>query len=493
MNTFLKWIERIGNKLPHPVSLFVILSLIVLFLSMLLSALGLSSQHPTTGSLVSVNNLLTRSAMQELFTKGVEHFALFPPLGLVLVTMLGVGVAENSGWISAALRSLVRAIPKSLLDAGVIFAGIMSSLAADAGYVVLVPLGALIFKAAGRPPMAGLALAFAGVSGGFCANLFITSLDPLLSSLTEQAAQLVTPNAQVPASSNYYFMVASVFMLTIVGTLVNRLWVEKRLEKENSQDSVVLTEDTHLKNLSPRENKALKISLLTLFTLIGITLISVIPSDSFFRSPEGSLDPFYKSLVLIIMLVFLIVGLVYGILAGSIRSDKDAVNMASDSMASMGTYIVLAFFMAQFLALFRISNMGTVIAIQGAEFLSATGVNGSLLLVLFIFMTGFVNLFVGSASAKWALLAPVFVPMLMLVGIDPELTQAAYRIADSSTNIISPLLPYLPLILVVAQKYSPKGGLGTLVATMLPYSLSFTFIWTLMLLIWGWLNLPLGF
>lgn len=484
-------IERVGNRLPDPITLFAALSLFVLAISWLAGSFGLSATHPADGRVIEAANLLSVDGIRRILTEAVGNFADFPPLGLVLVTMLGVGVAERSGLVVTGLKALVMSVPRTLLTATLVFGGVMSSMAADAGYVVLTPLGAVLFASVGRHPLAGLAAAFAGVSGGFSANLLITSLDPLLSGLSTSAAQLNDAAYVVQPTANYYFMIFSVVLLTVVGTFVTSRLVEPRLGKWVPEDDSY-KQDTELGNVSAQEKKAMWSAgaiFLAGLALIGILLV---PENGIFRTEEDGLKPFYESIVVQIMILFLVAGIVYGIIAKTIKSDKDVAKMMSDTMASMGAYIVLAFFAAQFVAYFNWSNLGLITAIKGAEFLQLIGFEGIPLILSFVVVAGFINLFIGSASAKWAIMAPVFVPMLMLMGYSPEMTQLAYRIGDSITNIITPLLPYFPIIIAFAQKYDRKIGIGSLLATMIPYSVAFGIAWAVVMVVWLALGIPLG-
>jgi aminobenzoyl-glutamate transport protein len=489
---FSRWldkIEKLGNRLPEPVTLFLILCALIIVASWLGSILGVSVTHPSTGQPVVVENLLSAANIRRMLHDMVKNFASFPPLGLVLVTMIGIGVAERSGLVTAALTRLVMAVPASLLTATLVLAGIMANLAADAGYVVLTPLGGLLFAAVGRHPLAGLAAVFAGVSGGFSANLIITSLDPLLGGISTTAAQIIDPSYTVDVTANYYFMFVSTFGLVLAGVWVTHRIVEPRLGPWKPAEGM---EAVELVNLKPAEKKGLFMALLTLVGFFALIGVASLPADGIFRTPEDGFKPLMEALVPLLMLAFLFAGLVYGMVAGTIRSDKDVSTMANDSMASMGGYIVLAFVAAQFIAYFSWSNLGMVTAISGANALKTIGLTGLPLILLFIVVSALLNLLIGSASAKWAIMGPVFVPMLMLLGYSPELTQAAYRIGDSTTNIITPLMPYFPIVIAFAKKYDKSVGLGTLIATMLPYSVAFFALWTLMLMVWMLLGLPLG-
>lgn len=497
-------VEIVGNKLPQPVTLFAILMVIVLLLSWIFG--GVTVDHPGKEAglvdaegrpleTISVVNLLSKEGVQRILTEMVDTFAQFPPLGLVLVVMLGIGVAEHSGMIAVGLRVFVSKVPKSLITFSIVIAGMISSVAADAGYVVLIPLGGVIFLSMGRHPLAGIGAAFAGVSGGFGANFLPTGLDPMIAAFTEPAAQMIDPGYTVNPLSNYYLMAASVPFIGLAGTWVTEKILVPRLGSYEPEGDVVTEE---VDEITLQERKALKWSLLSILAVLGLVAAATIPPDGLLRGeidPETgvrSMRPFYDSIVPIMFIVFFVGGLVYGIVAKTIKNDKDVSDMTAKSMATMGLYIVIAFVAAQFVAYFNWSNLGSVLAVVGSDGLTAIGFTGGPLLVAFIIVASMVNLVMGSASAKWAILAPIFVPMLMLMGYSPELTQAAYRIGDSYSNILTPLLPYFPIVIVFAQKYVKNVGIGTLISLMLPYALAFMIIRIPMLLIWIWLGLPLG-
>ncbi len=489
IDRFLAFIEILGNKLPDPITLFFILSLAVIVISAIAAWLQISVVNPGDGKTISAVSLLTPDGIRQIFTKAVENFTGFKPLGIVLVAMLGVGVAEYTGLLSALLKQLVLIAPGRFICPFLVFAGVMSNIAADAGYVVLVPLGAVIYLAYNRHPLAGLAAVFAGVSGGFSANLIINPLDPLLAGLSQSAAQLIKPEYQVNATANYYFMVVSTFLITGIGWFVTEKIIEPRLGIYHQQ------EEAQMQQLTVAERKGLRWAGYTLLAFTVLISALVLPSQGILREPKTFTlipSPFINSIVFIIALLFLITGIVYGKFSGSITNDKDVAKAMSNSMSSMGYYIVLAFFAAQFIAYFSWSNLGIIMAVNGANFLKATGFTGVPLLILFILVSLVINLFVGSASAKWAIMAPVFIPMFMLVGYSPELIQAAYRIGDSTTNIITPLMPYLPVVLAFAQKYDKSLGLGTLISLMLPYSIAFFIGWIILFIAWFVFGLPWG-
>lgn len=491
-------LAQIGNALPDPITLFVILAGTVVLLSAAFSGVT-EDIVQRDGSVVAttVRSLLDATGIRWMFESAVTNFTSFAPLGKVLTVMLGIGVAERSGLVAMALRVLVHGVPGSLVTATLVFAGVMSSMAADAGYVVLTPLGAVLFAGLGRHPLAGLAAAFAGVSGGFSANLLITGLDPLLAGLTQEAARVVDPTYAVNATANYYFMVVSTGLITIVGTFVTTRVVEPMLGDWDPARG----DDPHVAPEQPTaaERRAFRWAMITGGALtLGLIALALVPGSPL-RGEVGegrpgvdALGPFFHSIEVLIAGLFIVPGVVYGALTGAVKNDKDVAKMTSDTMATMGAYVVLAFAAAQFVAYFNWSNLGAVTAVRGAGLLEHVGLTGIPLLLAFLVVAATMNLFVGSASAKWAFMAPIFVPMLMNMGLSPEAVQATYRVGDSVTNIITPLLPYLPVIIVFARRYDREAGLGTLIAAMMPYSVAFGVVWTIVLSLWLGFDLPLG-
>ncbi len=497
---FLK-IAEFGNKLPDPLTLFAILTVLVIVASVIFAGAEAEVVQRDGSKVVkTVGSLVSKDGIKWMFTHAVENFINFAPLGPVLAVMIGIGVAERTGFITMGLKVLVKSVPASLITATLVFAGVMSSMVADAGYVVLTPLGAVLFAGMKRHPIAGLAAAFAGVSGGFSANLAVTGLDPLLSKLTQSAAATVDPTyaATINPTCNYYFMVASVFLITLLGTFVTTRIVEPMLGEwdpanADLEEAVVPADPT------PEERRAFLTSMgVGVVTLVGLAMLAILP-DAPLRDAikEGApavsaLDPFFNSIEVLITILFIIPGVVYGVMVGKVKNDKDVAKMASAAMASMGAYIVLAFIAGQFVAYFNHTNLGSVSAVKGAQVLESIGLSGIPLLLSFIIVSSMMNMFIGSASAKWAFMAPIFVPMLMQSGLSPELVQSGYRVGDSVTNIISPLMPYLPIIIVFAKMYDRKAGLGTLISAMLPYSIAFAIGWTILLIIWLQFGIPLG-
>jgi aminobenzoyl-glutamate transport protein len=487
-------IETVGNKLPDPAALFFILLIVVWVFSWLLAGVQFAEIDPRSGEPLQIQNQLTGAAIAGFLSRMVTIFTGFHPLGVVLVALLGVGVAEHTGFINAGLKALLSFTSKVLLTPILILVAVVSHTAADAGYVLVIPLGAVIFYAAGRHPLAGIAAAFAGVSGGFSANFIPSAIDPLLAGLTQSAAQIIDPMREVNPLSNWYFTALSSFLVIIVGWYLTDKVIEPRLKNTPVDGDVA--EIPTMEKLQPLEARGLWAALFAMFAGIVILVIASAPLDSPMRSPDGELTasaaPLMQSIVPLIFLLFLVPGVVFGYVAKTVQSHRDIIKGMSNAMGTMSYYIVMAFFAALFIFAFGQSNLGALLALKGAAALQAMNLPGQVTIVGIILLSGFVNLFVGSASAKWALLAPIFVPMLMTLNLSPELTQAAYRVGDSSTNIITPLMPYFPLVVVFCQRYVKGTGIGTLVSLMLPYALMLLVTWTAFLLIYWMLGIPLG-
>lgn len=490
INRTLLRIEQLGNRLPHPTQLFIYLCGLVLILSAILSAMGLGALHPISGDTICAVNLLSRDGLHNILTKAVSNFTHFAPVGTVLVAILGIGIAERSGLLGAALQSAVLKAPQKLLSFIIVLCGILSSLAADTGYVVLIPLAAIVFIAAGRHPIVGIAAAFAGVSGGYSANLLIGPVDALLAGISTEAAQLIDQQYQVSPAANYYFMLLSTLVVAIIGTLVTEKIVAPRFQ--HSSFSAEHVEPTEITTIA--EKRAMTAVGIYSLVFISLLLLTLIPSNGLLRSDDGSIfrSPFINSIVVIIALYTGLAGIIYGKLSGRFSRHNNHIHAMQNSMATMAPYLVLMFFAAQFVSYFNWSQLGIITAIKGSDILQSWQLNSALLLVSFVFATAIINLFIGSASAKWALMAPVFIPMLMLSGISPEAAQVAYRIGDSSTNIITPLMPYFGVVVAFVQKYDKNAGMGTILAMMLPYSAAFLLLWTLLLAGWILVGLPLG-
>lgn len=492
---FIAAIERVGNRLPDPVFIFVWLIAILMVVSVLAALIGLQAVHPVTDEPVRASSLLSGENLRRLVTDMPTTFTHFHPLGYVLVVMLGAGVAERTGLLGTAMRAGVQDAPKALLTPIVVAVGMIGNLAADAAYVVLIPLAGIIFAAAGRHPVAGIAAAFAGVSGGFSANLFPGQLDALLFGITAAGAEILDPEWQANIAGNWYLIMALFFVYLPVIWIVTDRFVEPRLGPWTG-GAVAGSDEAISGPLTDTEKSGLWRAALAVLAVILIwvflTLGPGTPLIDENARPEARMTPFYQSLVAGFFLLFLVSGWVYGATTGSIKSHRDLVAKMTESMADMGYYLVLAFVAAHFVAMFIWSNLGLILAIDGAEFLRWTNMPGPLLLAGLLILSGIINLFVGSASAKWALLAPILVPMLMLLNISPETATAAYRIGDSATNIITPLMVYFPLILIFCQRWDENFGIGSLMAVMIPYSIWLMITGVIIIVAWVGLDLPLG-
>lgn len=502
---FLDTVEWLGNLLPHPVTLFAFLAFGMVLLSGLFGWMGLSVVDPrpegvsgrAADGMITAVSLLNAEGLRMIITNLVSNFTGFAPLGVVLVAMLGVGVAEKSGLISALVRGIVLNAPRHVVTVAIVFAGVLSNTASEMGYVVLVPLAAAVFYSLGRHPLAGMAAAFAGVSGGYSANLLIGTIDPLLAGITQEAAQLIDPDYTVVATASYFFMVVSTFLITVIGSLVTIYIVEPKLGQYDASgaDKTVLDGRT-MQPLTPQEKKGLLVAAIAALGVFALMAVTLVPEWGPLRNPEdGDMinSPFFRGIVAWIFIFFLVTGFAYGKVVGTVKNDRDIIDGMASAISTLGLYIVLVFFAAQFVAFFGWTNLGAITAVTGANFLTEINMTGPIVFVFFILVCGMINLSLGSASAQWAVTAPIFVPMLMLIGYSPEVIQTAYRIGDSSTNIITPMMSYFGLILAWATRYNKNFGIGTLVATMLPYSICFMLGWMLLFLLWTFgLDLPVG-
>ena len=488
-NWFLNVVEKGGNALPHPASLFALFALGALVFSFVGHWFDWTVIHPGTGETIHTVNLLSREGLHKIILKMVENYTSFAPLGIVMVALLGIGIAESSGLISAGIRLLVLNSPAKLLTFVVVLSGILSNIASDLGYVLLIPLGGIIFHSVGRHPVAGMAAAFSGVSGGFSANLIIGTIDPLLAGLSTEAAMIIDPEYYVNPTANFYFMFVSTFLIAGLGTWITDKIVEPRLGKYTGD---VIPDP--VEPLTPLEKKGLKYAVLVMLFWTAILLIGLIPQNGLLRGSGGSLlgSPVLKGFIAFLFLMAASLGIVYGAVTGKFRNDHDVMKGMVVSFKPLISFLVLVFFAAQFVAYFKWSNLGLVIAVKGADLLNQADMGIIPLLIMFIFLSGFINMFMGSASAKWAILGPVFIPVFMLLGYSPELSQAVYRIGDSVTNVISPMMSFFALIIAYFHKYDKKAGIGTIISTMMPYSIIFFIFWSILLIGWVLLDLPLG-
>ena len=491
----LNGIERIGNKLPDPVFLFLWLIGGLIVLSLVGAGLGWSAVNPVTGDTLAAKSLLAPENLERLIIGMPSTLTDFPPLGIVVTIIYGASVAERSGLFTTAIRAALLNAPKAILTPVIVITGMVSHHASDAAYVVVIPLAAVIFAAVGRHPLAGLAAGFAAVSGGYAGNLFPGAQDALLLGITEPAAHLIDPSYSVNIAGNWFFIVGVVLVFTPIVWFITDRIIEPRLGPWVSKDAPPATADEK-QVVTADEKRGLAFAGLTILAMIAVwALITALPGSPFIdpeAEPAQRFNPLYKSLAAFFALTFFMSGAAFGIGARSVTSHRDLVRMMREGIVQLAPYLVLVFFAAHFVAMFNWSGLGPILAIHAAEQLRQINMPAPLLLISVVLVSCFFDLFVGSASAKWSALAPIVVPMFMLLGISPEMTTAASRMGDSVTNIATPLMSYFPLILTFAQRWDPRFGLGSLMSTMLPYAGAFLIAGLSMVALWVALDLPLG-
>ncbi|OYD23654.1 AbgT family transporter [Oceanimonas baumannii] len=483
-------IERIGDKLPHPFYLFIYLCAVIMVLSALVAAAGSSVTHPGNGSEVAVRSLLSGEGLVYILSSTVDNFISFKPLGLVLCMMLAVGLMQEVGLADAAIKASLLNAPRQFVTGTIFLVGIIGNLASDAAFILVPPLAGIVFAATNRNPIVGIAAGFVAVAAGFTANIFIAGTDVLLSGITTEAAAIVRETEVSPAA-NWYFMLISVPLLVVVSTLITDKYIEPRFSSLHSREGVSIGQDY---GVSAKDKVALKWTLAAAATYLGIFLLILLPTDSPLRNAEGGLvpSPFLSGIIPVIMGFFIFCAVVFGTKSGAIQRADDVPRLMAKSLKTVGSYIVLVFVIAQFIAWFNWSNLAIFIAVNGAEWLSDLPLPNLVMLALFMVLAGAMNLIVFSGSAQWAIMAPVFIPLFMLLGVDPANTQMAYRIADTTTNIISPTNPYIPMVLALIARYNPEVRFGTFLAMMLPYALILFSAWGASFLLYFLLGLPVG-
>ncbi len=497
LDRILDAIERAGNKLPDPITLFLGLAVIVVLISWLCSALDVQALNPATQEVVKVQNLFSIWGIQYLWSNVITNFSGFAPLGMVLVAVIGSSVAEKSGFLVSLMQNFLGGAKGWIVSAVVIFLGINLNIAGDAGFIILPPLAAILYMSIGRSPMLGLYVAFASVAAGFCANIMIGLSDALAYGFTEPAAQMIDPTYSASIAINWYFMIVSCIILTVAGTFITEKIMVHRFPV-TKEDLAKYDFDESSTNLTPVQKKGLAVAGIAELVYLAVVLLLSLPifGNPILGDENGSITaaaaPFTKGIVFTVTLALMVPGIAYGVAIGKYKNDKDVWADISQGFSEMGNYVFMCFFISIFTNFFNVSKLGTVLAISGANGLKAIGFTGVPLMVGLIIVACFVNLFIGSASAKWAILAPVFVPMMMIMGYDPAITQMVYRIGDSITNPLSPLFTYMPVILGYARKYDKKAGLGTVIANMIPFSTCFAIVWILQVIVWVVFNLPLG-
>ncbi|WP_210128788.1 AbgT family transporter [Staphylococcus sp. GDX8P102P-2] len=493
VDRFLNIVEKVGNKLPDPSILFFLMCLGLAIITWIVSLFHITVKHPGTGDTIAIKSILSKDGLMMILNDAVKNFSEFPALGLVLAVMLGVGVAEKTGYFDKLMVQVVHKAPKKFIVPVIILIGILGNAAGDAALIVLPPLTAMVFIKLGYHPIAGLAMAYASAIGGFSANIMIGMSDALLYAFTEPATKIVSDNVHVNVAMNWYFIAASVLVLLPAVYWVTMRFVIPRLGSYDDSNSDIQVDDENT-GLTTEENRAVFWANISFFIMIALLIILAIPQGSFLRNAKtGSLlndAPIINGVGLIILVLFLVPGLVYGLMMKEFKNSKDLGKMLADSMSSMGSFIVIVFFAAQLLAFLEWSNLGVIVAVKGAALLQ--GQNGIILILGIILLSAIINLLIGSASAKWGILAPIFIPMLMLVGFHPAFTQMLYRIGDSISNPITPMMPYLPLLLSYAQKYDNNMKLGSLLSSLIPYTIVLSIVWPLFMIIWYLLGWPLG-
>lgn len=493
INRFLNIVEKVGNRLPDPSILFFLMCLGLAVLTWIISFFSITVKHPGSGDTIAIKSILSSDGLSMILNDAIKNFSEFPALGLVLAVMLGIGVSEKTGYFDKLMIQVVHKAPKKIIIPVIILVGILGNAAGDAATIVLPPLTAMVFIKLGYHPIAGLAMAYASALGGFSANVMIGMSDALLYAFTEPAAKIVSDNVHVNVAMNWYFIAASIIVLLPAVYWVTMRFVIPRLGTYDTSNSDIKVDEEN-KGLTLEENKAVFWANISFFAMIALLILLAIPQNSFLRNAKtGSLlndAPIINGVGLIILVLFLVPGLVYGIKMKVFHNSKDLGKMLADSMGSMGSFIVIVFFAAQLLAFLEWSNLGVIVAVKGASLLQ--GQNGIVLILGIIILSALINLLIGSASAKWGILAPIFIPMLMLVGFHPAFTQMLYRIGDSISNPITPMMPYLPLLLSYAQKYDKRMKLGSLLSSLMPYTIILSIVWPLFMIIWYLLGWPLG-
>lgn len=499
MQRLLDFIEAAGNKVPHPAVLFLILIAIVIVLSHILQQLGVGvsyqrlsvDTHQMEAMTTSVRSLLSADGIRMIFTSVVANFINFGPVGIIIVAMIGVGLAERSGLIGALIRMIVLVAPQRAITPIVVSLGVLSSIASDAGYLVLIPLGAAAFHSLGRHPLVGLAAAFAGVAAAFGANFLVKPIDGILAEMTNDAARIVDPAKTISITANFYFGIASSIMLIIVCSIITDWIVAPRMGRYEDKQPMQASS-----GLSSAEWRGLAWAFVALAIVVGLILYLTLPVNAPLRNPQtGEIigeSPFMGSLVFMIMLVFFVTGMAYGIGAGTLNSTQGVIDAVTKTIADLAPLLLLFFVISQFVAYFNYSNMGTVLAVKLANILKEADLRDVSLLLGFLLVGFILSIPVPNILPKWAIMAPIFVPLFLKLGIGPDVVLAAYRVSDSPPNVINPLLPHFALVVGFAQKYQKDAGVGTIVAIMLPFAMITTIAWTLLFLAWYLLGWPFG-
>lgn len=493
-STVLDKIEKYGNKLPHPFMIFVYFAIFMILISWLISFFDVSSIHPSTGEEVRVRNLVSVEGLLFMLSSMISNFTEFAPFGLVIVMMLGIGLAQKVGLFETAMKTTILKAPKTIVTVAVIFTGVIGNIASDAATIIIPPLAGMVFYSMGRHPVAGLVAGFAAVSVGFNANFLIAGTDALLAGISTEAAQIVDADFSVTAADNWFFTSASVILTVGLGVLVTEKIVEPRLGEFNSKFAEKSILEQTVEETTKEQINGLRKTIWAALIYIVLILVLVVPTNGILRGEDGSIvpSPFIDNIIPIILLFFITLSVTYGVAAGTIKSTRDVPVYMGEAMKDMAGYIVLIFAVAQFIAYFEWTNLSIILAVNVSELLQNIEFTGVSLFVIFIFIVGLLNMFITSGSAQWALMAPVFVPLFMILGYEPAFTQMAFRIGDSATGVLTPMNPYLIMLLGFMKRYDSRIGFGTLVSIMLPYSIIIILCWTVFFILWSLLGLPIG-
>lgn len=488
---FLRTVERLGNKLPNPAILFIIFFLILGVISAILAGFHVSATHPMTHKVLAVKSLFSTEGAQWFFSSMIKNYINFPPLGMIMVLTMGIGLLEKTGLMRVCINGTISSIPTKYITFTIVILSFMSHVASDAAIVIVPPIAAMVYYSLGRHPFAGFAVSLAAIYSGFTANILIVTTDVLLSGISTQAAQIIDPNMVVNVTDNWYFMCFAVIFHATILTFVSEKFIEPKLGHYESEgvETVEITPPT------PLERKALRWSGIAVIIYLLILAAMVVPEGAILRNPEtGGIagSPFVKSIVSFLFIFFLVSGLTYGIKAKTITSGDGAIKMMTECMRTLSGFLVMVFGIAQFIAAFTWTNIATLIATSGAAFLESIGMTGLPAFLIFMLFGQFMGLFIASGSAIWALLSPVFVPMFMLLGYHPAFIQVAFRAGDGAFNTIQLVNPFLPLFLEVLQQYKKDSGIGTYLSLMMPYALTFFALWYALFIVWYFLGLPPG-
>ncbi|MDF2067768.1 AbgT family transporter [Bacillus sp. Cr_A10] len=485
---FLSFVEKVGNKLPHPFILFFYLTVLLVILSWILSLFKAAVVHPNTQETVAVKSILSYEGIQFILSDTLKNFTDFAPLGLVLTVMLGIGLAEKVGLLEMLMKRAILNTPRKIITFTVFFIGILGNIASDAAFVVIPPLAALVFLSVGRHPIAGLAVGLASTGIGFTANVLIAGTDALLSGISTEISQGINPDIIVTPLDNWFFMSVSTFVLAGLGTLITEKYVEPRLGAYTGEQQSLSNE------ISTLEKRGLRNSLIAALIFIAAVVGAMLIPNSPLLNEDGTLlrSPFLSGIVPVLFLFFLVVGIVYGVSTKKIQSSADVPKLMTEAIGTLSGYIVLIFMIAQFVAYFNWSNIAIWLAVHSAAILTHLNMTNVFVIVLFVLLTAFLSLFIISGSALWSLVGPVFIPLFMVLGYHPAFIQLAYRVGESSTNMVTPLNPYFAIILSFMHVYDKKAGIGTLMSLMIPYTIGFLIIWIILLLVFALLGIPIG-